>query len=231
MQRKRYKGCKWDANAYIFYGGLKKQTNNETVCWPKDRLCTRTFCSACFLQWLFALLQKWHFLAYCSKWHPLNLTEKGATISSLSQFWIPNKEVKCLCFHKHHSGFCEIVTMFSIFFLINEFNYCFGFWSFQVSPQTRRRARASLSDLSSLRDIEDLSVRQLKEILARNFVNYSGCCEKWELVERVSRLYRETEENRKSSGYTLGISGSVLCLCMLVMCYCEILKWICETEK
>ncbi|XP_023814361.1 E3 ubiquitin-protein ligase RNF34 isoform X1 [Oryzias latipes] len=66
------------------------------------------------------------------------------------------------------------------------------------SPQMRRRARASLSDISSLRDIEGLSVRQLKEILARNFVNYSGCCEKWELVERVSRLYRETEENRKS---------------------------------
>ncbi|XP_071374913.1 E3 ubiquitin-protein ligase RNF34a [Centroberyx affinis] len=68
----------------------------------------------------------------------------------------------------------------------------------EVSPQTRRRARASLSDISSLRDIEGLSVRQLKEILARNFVNYSGCCEKWELVERVSRLYRETEQNRKS---------------------------------
>nr|XP_040050828.1 E3 ubiquitin-protein ligase RNF34a isoform X3 [Gasterosteus aculeatus aculeatus] len=68
----------------------------------------------------------------------------------------------------------------------------------EVSPQTRCRARASLSDISSLRDIEGLSVRQLKEILARNFVNYSGCCEKWELVERVNRLYRETEENRKS---------------------------------
>lgn len=66
----------------------------------------------------------------------------------------------------------------------------------------RRRARGSLSDISSLRDIEGLSVRQLKEILARNFVNYSGCCEKWELVERVSRLYRETEENRKSCGFS-----------------------------
>ncbi|KAM8887333.1 E3 ubiquitin-protein ligase RNF34a isoform 4-T5 [Spinachia spinachia] len=68
----------------------------------------------------------------------------------------------------------------------------------EVSPQARCRARTSLSDISSLRDIEGLSVRQLKEILARNFVNYSGCCEKWELVERVNRLYRETEENRKS---------------------------------
>ncbi|XP_030629421.1 E3 ubiquitin-protein ligase RNF34a [Chanos chanos] len=68
----------------------------------------------------------------------------------------------------------------------------------EVSPQTRRRARASLSDLSSLDDVEQLTVRQLKEILARNFVSFSGCCEKWELVERVRRLYRENEENRKS---------------------------------
>ena len=68
-----------------------------------------------------------------------------------------------------------------------------------MTPQTRRRARASLSDLSAARDIESLSVRQLKEILARNFVNYSGCCEKWELLERVHRLYRENLQNRKSS--------------------------------
>lgn len=34
-------------------------------------------------------------------------------------------------------------------------------------------------------------MRQLKEILARNFVNYKGCCEKWELMERVTRLYKD----------------------------------------
>ncbi|XP_038143216.1 E3 ubiquitin-protein ligase RNF34-like isoform X1 [Cyprinodon tularosa] len=68
----------------------------------------------------------------------------------------------------------------------------------QMSPQTGHAARASLSDISSVRDIKGLSVRQLKEILARNFVNYSGCCEKWELVERVNRLYREKEKNTKS---------------------------------
>ncbi|KAG9354694.1 hypothetical protein JZ751_001407 [Albula glossodonta] len=68
----------------------------------------------------------------------------------------------------------------------------------EASPLTRKRARASLSDISSFEDIESLSVRQLKEVLARNFVSYSGCCEKWELVERVSRLYRENEQNRKS---------------------------------
>uniref|UniRef100_A0A3B4ZTG3 RING-type E3 ubiquitin transferase n=1 Tax=Stegastes partitus TaxID=144197 RepID=A0A3B4ZTG3_9TELE len=69
----------------------------------------------------------------------------------------------------------------------------------KVSPATQRRIRASLSDLDNEEAIENLSVRQLKEILARNFVNYSGCCEKWELLERVHRLYRENEQNRKSS--------------------------------
>ncbi|TRY56550.1 hypothetical protein DNTS_022801 [Danionella cerebrum] len=68
----------------------------------------------------------------------------------------------------------------------------------EVSPATQRRARASLSDLAQEEEIESLTVRQLKEILARNFVNFSGCCEKWELVERVHRLYRENQENRKS---------------------------------
>ncbi|XP_059721587.1 E3 ubiquitin-protein ligase rififylin isoform X1 [Haemorhous mexicanus] len=53
--------------------------------------------------------------------------------------------------------------------------------------------KASLSDLTSVGDINALSVRQLKEILARNFVNYKGCCEKWELLERVTRLYREKD--------------------------------------
>lgn len=54
--------------------------------------------------------------------------------------------------------------------------------------------RASLSDISNPDDIESLTVRQLKEILARNFVNYKGCCEKWELMERVTRLYHDQKD-------------------------------------
>ncbi|KPP72599.1 E3 ubiquitin-protein ligase RNF34-like [Scleropages formosus] len=68
----------------------------------------------------------------------------------------------------------------------------------EAGPLARGRERTSLSDLSSEQDIGALTVRQLKEILTRNFVNYSGCCEKWELVERVCRLYRHAEQNRKS---------------------------------
>ncbi|XP_073348812.1 E3 ubiquitin-protein ligase rififylin isoform X2 [Pagrus major] len=64
-------------------------------------------------------------------------------------------------------------------------------WDPEEAPVTGRRA--SLSDLSCLEDIEVLSVRQLKEILARNFVDYKGCCEKWELMERVSRLYQDQQ--------------------------------------
>ncbi|KAM4578970.1 E3 ubiquitin-protein ligase RNF34-like isoform 2-T2 [Fundulus diaphanus] len=97
----------------------------------------------------------------------------------------------------------------------------------QTSPQTRHGARASLSDISSVRDIKGLSVRQLKEILARNFVNYSGCCEKWELVERVSRLYREKEKNSKSYGEKcpLTLQDDNLCrICMDAVIDCVLLE-------
>ncbi|KAF1393457.1 hypothetical protein PFLUV_G00015930 [Perca fluviatilis] len=68
--------------------------------------------------------------------------------------------------------------------------------------------RASLSDLSGLQDIEALSVRQLKEILARNFVNYKGCCEKWELMERVRRLYQDQQNLRAANAVNTAESGA-----------------------
>ncbi|KAM3875091.1 E3 ubiquitin-protein ligase rififylin [Diretmus argenteus] len=73
--------------------------------------------------------------------------------------------------------------------------------------------RASLSDLSCLDDIEALSVRQLKEILARNFVNYKGCCEKWELMERVSRLYQD-QQNLEAGGTAAGLEENLCKICM-----------------
>uniref|UniRef100_A0A3B4V2U2 RING-type E3 ubiquitin transferase n=1 Tax=Seriola dumerili TaxID=41447 RepID=A0A3B4V2U2_SERDU len=96
----------------------------------------------------------------------------------------------------------------------------------QVSPATQRRIRASLSDLDNEEAIENLSVRQLKEILARNFVNYSGCCEKWELLERVHRLYRENEQNRKSNGVKAQLAADEnLCrICMDAIIDCVLLE-------
>lgn len=40
-------------------------------------------------------------------------------------------------------------------------------------------------------DLDDLSVKQLKEILMLNRVDFKGCCEKTELLERVKRLWND----------------------------------------
>ncbi|XP_035299200.1 E3 ubiquitin-protein ligase RNF34 isoform X2 [Cricetulus griseus] len=93
---------------------------------------------------------------------------------------------------------------------------------------SKKKVRASLSDLSSLEEVEGMSVRQLKEILARNFVNYSGCCEKWELVEKVNRLYKENEENQKSYGERMQLQDeeddSLCRICMDAVIDCVLLE-------
>uniref|UniRef100_A0AAQ6IE80 RING-type E3 ubiquitin transferase n=1 Tax=Anabas testudineus TaxID=64144 RepID=A0AAQ6IE80_ANATE len=85
-------------------------------------------------------------------------------------------------------------------------------WDPEEVPVSGRRA--SLSDLSCLDDIEELSVRQLKEILARNFVNYKGCCEKWELMERVTRLYQDQQNLLESGGGGPGLEENLCKICM-----------------
>lgn len=39
--------------------------------------------------------------------------------------------------------------------------------------------------------LEDLTVKQLKEILMLNRIDFKGCCEKGELLERVQRLWQD----------------------------------------
>uniref|UniRef100_A0A8D2D559 Ring finger protein 34 n=1 Tax=Sciurus vulgaris TaxID=55149 RepID=A0A8D2D559_SCIVU len=81
---------------------------------------------------------------------------------------------------------------------------------------SRKRVRASLSDLSSLEEVEGMSVHQLKEILARNFVNYSGCCEKM------------GTENQKSYGERLQLQDeeddSLCRICMDAVIDCVLLE-------
>ncbi|XP_055625074.1 uncharacterized protein LOC129767859 [Toxorhynchites rutilus septentrionalis] len=48
-----------------------------------------------------------------------------------------------------------------------------------------------LSDIKESADLDVLSVKQLKEILMLNRVDFKGCCEKPELRERVLRLWRD----------------------------------------
>ncbi|XP_029025971.1 E3 ubiquitin-protein ligase rififylin [Betta splendens] len=103
-------------------------------------------------------------------------------------------------------------------------------WDPEDIPVSGRRA--SLSDISCEDDIEALSVRQLKEILARNFVNYKGCCEKWELMERVTRLYQDQQNllsanavnTSDSGGCGLGKEENLCKICMDLPIDCVLLE-------
>ncbi len=66
----------------------------------------------------------------------------------------------------------------------------------EQKPTTIKR-RASLSDIKTVDDIENLSIKQIKEILATNFVDYKGCCEKKELIEKAKRLFNSYEDNKR----------------------------------
>jgi hypothetical protein len=55
----------------------------------------------------------------------------------------------------------------------------------------------SIEELSDESQIDLLSVRQLKTILQRNCIDYRGCVEKSELMERVHRLYQDKLEQKE----------------------------------
>ncbi|KAB0393690.1 hypothetical protein E2I00_010796 [Balaenoptera physalus] len=61
--------------------------------------------------------------------------------------------------------------------------------------RTQAYSNTGYSSFPSPTDIEGLTVRHLKEILAHNFINYKGCCEKWELM--VTWLYKSQKELRR----------------------------------
>ncbi|XP_071496865.1 E3 ubiquitin-protein ligase RNF34-like [Diadema antillarum] len=67
----------------------------------------------------------------------------------------------------------------------------------EQTPVQPIRRRASLSDIETAEGIDSLSNKQLKEILTKNFVDFKGCVERWELQERVRRLYNEKQERKK----------------------------------
>ncbi|GAB0095025.1 hypothetical protein DMENIID0001_103530 [Sergentomyia squamirostris] len=63
-------------------------------------------------------------------------------------------------------------------------------------PQVHNPRRyLRLDDIASSDDLEKLSVKQLKELLMLNRVDFKGCCEKNELLERVTRLWRDHRAN------------------------------------
>lgn len=52
----------------------------------------------------------------------------------------------------------------------------------------------SIEDVTNEKEIKSLSILQLKQILTANFMNYRGCLEKEELVDKVKMLYASTKK-------------------------------------
>lgn len=53
-----------------------------------------------------------------------------------------------------------------------------------------------LSDINTLSELECLSVKQLKNLLSINRVDYKGCVERYELLNKASRLWEEYKQSR-----------------------------------
>lgn len=64
-------------------------------------------------------------------------------------------------------------------------------------------SRINLNDLTELSQIEGLNVKQLKELLILNRVDFKGCCERKELLERAERLWRESTKSREGTNQFL----------------------------
>ena len=55
----------------------------------------------------------------------------------------------------------------------------------------------SLSQIQNIEEVEELTVKELKQILNANFVDFKGCCEKKELLDRVRALWKSKQEMNK----------------------------------
>ena len=58
----------------------------------------------------------------------------------------------------------------------------------------------NLDDIKEESEIKELSVRQLKLILARNFVDFKGCVEREELIQKAILLWQNKQTTNKLRG-------------------------------
>lgn len=81
----------------------------------------------------------------------------------------------------------------------------------------------NIDDISSIEELQALTARQLKLILTRNFVDYKGCCEREELMDKVERLWRE--KKRVNEQNVDDIPDENLCkICMESIIDCVLLE-------
>ena len=71
-----------------------------------------------------------------------------------------------------------------------------------MSGSPRRFANQGLvylSEIQNLQDVNELSVKQAKDILAMNRVNFKGVVEKDELLKHVARLWRQEKQAQEGT--------------------------------
>lgn len=71
-----------------------------------------------------------------------------------------------------------------------------------MSGSPRRFANQGLvylSEIQTLEDVNELSVKQAKDILAMNRVNFKGVVEKDELLKHVTRLWRQEKQAQEGN--------------------------------
>ncbi|KAL3317672.1 hypothetical protein Ciccas_003667 [Cichlidogyrus casuarinus] len=73
-------------------------------------------------------------------------------------------------------------------------------------PQQPKTDRVDLREIKNREEIESLSVKQMKIILAVNLVNYSGCFERADLIDRVNKLWDAHQEEVRMSENAADIS-------------------------
>lgn len=76
-----------------------------------------------------------------------------------------------------------------------------------INPEERRSEMVTellshtgtvkLSDISDVAGLEALNVKQLKDLLSVNRVNFKGCVERSELLDRASRLWQQDAKSRE----------------------------------
>lgn len=57
--------------------------------------------------------------------------------------------------------------------------------------------RINIGDINSIEDIDNLTVKDMKALLFRSFVDYKGCVEKDELKNKVVMLWKEHKANEE----------------------------------
>lgn len=93
-----------------------------------------------------------------------------------------------------------------------------------------------ISDINSLEDIDNLTVKDMKALLFRSFVDYKGCVEKDELKKKVEMLWKEHKANEEkakkldepvaaeNSGNGKSPEDEVCKICMDAMVDCVLLE-------